>query len=257
MSDLLGRLISRAKGVSSTVEPILASRYEAPRAFDALPVLESGADGGLTSKVQNAPRASDQPREAVRESRQDLDSYEEPKPTRIQHDFNSDDRDGPVRRSVPALLRVHPPRTPRQPASPGPVEQAPSMPSAAEPPSLRGPAESRAIVETVVEERKPRTDFAPIATIAEDRLAPMENLPVMVRRADERTPHQPSHAATPARRAGATRPVEPEPVEVQVTIGHIEVRAAAPALAPPPRVARQGPGVSLDDYLRRRNGVAK
>jgi hypothetical protein len=219
----------------------------------------------LTSKVQNT-RASDQPREAVRESRQDLDSYEEPKPTRFQHNFNSDDRDEPARGNVPALLRVHPPRTPGQPASPGPFEQAPSMPGAAEPPSLRGaavppplrgPAESRAIIETVVEKRKPRTDFAPITTRAEDRVVPMENLPVTVRREDERAPHQPGHAATPARRAGATRPVEPEPVEVQVTIGHIEVRAAAPALAPPPRIARPGPGVSLDDYLRRRNGVAK
>ena len=42
------------------------------------------------------------------------------------------------------------------------------------------------------------------------------------------------------------------PVEVQVTIGHIEVRTA-PANAPAPQRRAPRPGVSLDDYLQRRN----
>ncbi|MBJ6762770.1 hypothetical protein JGU66_18555 [Myxococcaceae bacterium JPH2] len=45
----------------------------------------------------------------------------------------------------------------------------------------------------------------------------------------------------------------PAPV-VQVTIGRIEVRAAAPAASPKPPPSRGTPSLSLDEYLRRRNG---
>lgn len=46
------------------------------------------------------------------------------------------------------------------------------------------------------------------------------------------------------------------PPIVQVTIGRIEVRAVTPSAPPAPRApARpQGPALSLDEYLRRRNG---
>jgi hypothetical protein len=43
------------------------------------------------------------------------------------------------------------------------------------------------------------------------------------------------------------------PVEVQVTIGHIEVRTAPASLPAPARRAPRA-GVSLNEYLRRRNG---
>jgi hypothetical protein len=55
---------------------------------------------------------------------------------------------------------------------------------------------------------------------------------------------------------GAPRPIEVQPVDVHVTIGHIEVRTAAPP-TPVPRTARPRPGVSLDDYLRRRSGGSR
>jgi hypothetical protein len=44
----------------------------------------------------------------------------------------------------------------------------------------------------------------------------------------------------------------PEPT-IEVTIGRIEVRGAAPA-EPRRLSAKSSPGVSLDEYLRRRSG---
>jgi len=45
------------------------------------------------------------------------------------------------------------------------------------------------------------------------------------------------------------------PTEVHISIGHIEVRSAPPA--PAPRKPALRPRVTLDDYLRRRNGGAR
>jgi hypothetical protein len=44
------------------------------------------------------------------------------------------------------------------------------------------------------------------------------------------------------------------PAAINVTIGRIEIRAT-PAMSPPRRsAARAGPQLSLEDYLRSRNG---
>jgi hypothetical protein len=56
-----------------------------------------------------------------------------------------------------------------------------------------------------------------------------------------------------ARPFEAARPEPVPPVEVHVTIGHIEVRTA-PSSAPAPRRPAARPGLSLDAYLRRRDG---
>jgi hypothetical protein len=48
-------------------------------------------------------------------------------------------------------------------------------------------------------------------------------------------------------------PKRAQPVEVHVSIGHIEVRAAAPMTPSRPARVAPRPRVSLDDYLRRRN----
>ncbi len=41
---------------------------------------------------------------------------------------------------------------------------------------------------------------------------------------------------------------------IQVTIGRIEVRAITPPVAPPQRPRKPSPALSLDDYLKQRNG---
>jgi hypothetical protein len=50
-------------------------------------------------------------------------------------------------------------------------------------------------------------------------------------------------------------PVKPEPAVIRVTIGRIEVRATTPPTPIPQQRAKQSaPRLSLDDYLRSRNG---
>lgn len=45
-----------------------------------------------------------------------------------------------------------------------------------------------------------------------------------------------------------------EPAVIRVTIGRIEVRATTPPLPPAPRTRPPGPALTLDDYLKQRNG---
>ena len=45
-----------------------------------------------------------------------------------------------------------------------------------------------------------------------------------------------------------------EPAAIRVTIGRIEVRATTPPLPAAPRTRPQGPALTLDDYLKQRNG---
>jgi hypothetical protein len=90
------------------------------------------------------------------------------------------------------------------------------------------------------------------------------------RRPRNSTPAEPSHAfprelrpalAPPSlfveRRANApiaSGDLTPREPAIHVTIGRVEVRAVAPAPAARPRASRAVPTVSLDDYLRRREG---
>jgi hypothetical protein len=46
---------------------------------------------------------------------------------------------------------------------------------------------------------------------------------------------------------------KPEPI-IRVNIGRIEVRAATPPATPRSKRARAGPPLSLEDYLKQRNG---
>lgn len=45
-----------------------------------------------------------------------------------------------------------------------------------------------------------------------------------------------------------------EPAAIRVTIGRVEVRATTPPQPPAPRTRPPGPALTLDDYLKKRNG---
>jgi hypothetical protein len=89
-----------------------------------------------------------------------------------------------------------------------------------------------------------------------------ETPPRMLEPPVEPAPHDPVRTDAP-RLAGLARtdspqandrdPKRAQPVEVHVSIGHIEVRAAAPVTPPRPARVAPRPRVSLDDYLRRRD----
>jgi hypothetical protein len=59
-------------------------------------------------------------------------------------------------------------------------------------------------------------------------------------------------AATPA--VSLLQPSPKEPPAIHVTIGRVEVRAMMPAAQVKPPPERSAPKMSLDDYLRSRNG---
>lgn len=81
----------------------------------------------------------------------------------------------------------------------------------------------------------------------------------------ELLPASPRRAATPpvlvpprpvqplaTAKAEVKRESEPAPPTIQITIGRIEVRATAPAVAPTRNAGRQAPMLSLEDYLKSR-----
>jgi len=67
-----------------------------------------------------------------------------------------------------------------------------------------------------------------------------------VARADESNSHAKGAAKAP--------PAEPAAPVIRVTIGRVDVRAVSAPAPPPRRQAPTGPKLSLEEYLRSRNG---
>jgi hypothetical protein len=228
MNDLLSRLIGRATGAPSRVEPVLPSRYEPVGTPDWLAPFEQA-------------------------------ELNEPKPVagreaRVHQEMNARVPGESVQQADPERIVYEP--GPRQNVSP--VAEAPIVPPV--------PAASISMREdgiqlphrrpaTIVTEPEQRRSEPPTRVErAEVRAASAPSVPpssAMVKAArEESRPHSIPHASTPPH---ITRFEAAAPVEVQVTIGHIEVRiAGAAAAAPQPRISR--PTVSLENYLQRRNG---
>jgi hypothetical protein len=59
----------------------------------------------------------------------------------------------------------------------------------------------------------------------------------------------------PIRESVRQAPAKPEPPEIHISIGRIEVRATVGAPAPAPSRRPKEPLLGLDDYLKSRNGV--
>jgi hypothetical protein len=238
MSDLLGRLISRAKGATPGVEPILTSRYEVPVAFEPPPMAPEAREPRPPSSFSATDEdSSTRPAEVLTERPRRFSSPEESPEARPE-------------RNPATKVSVREDR----PAPPAHGASARGLQSWAHPVEERaepdhGEPEGR--IEVRVEENEARTLNPPSVT-REARAVPTENLPVMVRRDERRLPQSP-HSRPPVSRYEAS-----QPVEVQVTIGHIEVRSApAPPSVAAPKVARPRVAMSLDDYLQRRNGGSR
>jgi len=231
MSDLLDRLIRRATGAPSRVEPALPSAYESmgpsdsmvpvqqPQASESDPVVAPEARvNGETKKL--LPRA-----DVHQQVHSQRNAYE-PRPR----------EEGASVADAPALPRVQIALSPTREDGMQTRERKPTGMEEPEP-----------------QPREPATPGGRMKVHAASW--PSDSaLPAMVKtvRKESRSQSIP-HASTSPKIA---TPEAVAPVEVQVTIGHVEVRtAAAVPAAPPRRVAR--PSVSLEDYLRRRNGGAR
>jgi len=255
MSDLLSRIVARARGLASPVEPILASRFEPHVAFD---VPRNGEPGVLP--VSRA--AAELP---AQQSARPVDSTEltpaagtrapsaQPRPPR-----DPARRDVEREAEVPLeAIAVSETTTPKAHYD---LPTAWSRVEAETEETVTAPAIVRAVKPHVDEPHfEDATTYleVPVAVTLEEmetqpRPARTRPSPVKVVRPEIHIPQ-----AQPGPRMAEVHPEPARPIEVQVTIGHIEVRSAAVQQAPPAprRIAR--PSVSLDDYLRRRNGDAR
>ncbi|MDE2372537.1 MAG: hypothetical protein KGN16_26460, partial [Burkholderiales bacterium] len=139
---------------------------------------------------------------------------------------------------------AHRPLTPPLPA-PAPALHATAMPPRNEPPPpLRLPRLDATLVSA-----RPALPPPPraAADLSSTRATASPPAPATTRRAVH-----PAAAANAARNAPPPRPAPPPPIEV--TIGRVEIRAVAPPAAPARTQRTAGPRLSLDDYLRRRDG---
>jgi len=223
MSDLLSRMIARATRPVSRVEPILASRYESPVAIEAPLAVESMQQPAPRVLAERVPEFADREEEIT---------YSE----------------SPLANPAPKL-----------------EHNAASVENAQASRML-----SSLVPATVVEIDSPVAASLETASANDDpRSAPqavnlVQEVEVHAQRVEitslERAEIHNEIAAVKTetgkrRRAEVDEFSQPEPVEVHVTIGHIEVRAAPVPKAPVRRTAP--PRVSLDDYLKRRNGALR
>lgn len=220
MNDLLSRMLMRVTQ-PSPVEPVLPSRYERTGAFDSGEMferVESEREPGIESRAMTGRLTEQEDPEAL---------------------------------SVPARKMVR-----RRNAE---VEEGEKSSHAAE---LRGIEEGqrrRSLDEDVSRRETERRVAAEVVRhegplpVREERVPSVRE----VRIERERVAAFPENARL--RPLSPTRELAQEaarPTEVHVTIGHIEVRAAAaPAKAPARKAAP--PSVSLQEYLARRNGGSR
>lgn len=155
----------------------------------------------------------------------------------------------PARRNIPAELPPPPPTPIAARAAPDrtivETSQAPARTV------VQSPAAMPSIALTIVQSElvSSKVDEAPPGAIVTDRPPPpQEQLADRVAPSRPEAPFErPAENPRAAREAPASPPLAPQ---VQITIGRVEIRAAAPPAAPTPR----GPVMSLDDYLAKRAG---
>ena len=254
----MSRLIARAHGQLPALSPRLPGRFEPIR--DAEPYAfefagEPGDAAELPAATQPSPTA---PEMATAEfsagfRRPEISAREEPREPRPAGDVRPiEGRAANVTQAwTSASEDVHPPgaaASSRRTTSGSARFVATGAVEHAEPPKESG--QRRELETSIVSSAQPtapawealgeptRSGDAPDS----DRADP----PQVASRAIAATaPRPPSLRAAPEEDPAA------EPRVVHVTIGRVEVRAAAPALVKQPPVAAAKPRVSLDDYLAR------
>jgi hypothetical protein len=241
MSDVFSRTISRATGATSAVEPILTSRYEAP-ATTEIPSLDQPTEMESTPvvpprlpHVRRSGQVAQPETQHAAPARADVRAAEAPDPRRTPpvEEFEFGEATSTVSHTLPP--RAADANLPRLEA-----RDDQSLTLRAEDHAREGhEKESRGEGGDIQVRAVVKSDEVIRETLHHDRT-------VLVVRSG--TDPVRDHDMTTEASSGLSS----APAEVNVTIGAIEVRLAAPA-NPPSRKAAP-PRVSLDDYLRRRNG---
>lgn len=267
MADFLGRLVRRVWREMPTVQPYLPSLFAPgrPLAVDAVPALDvahtvvpppAAAPDGQAAHGARRPAAP--PLDAVPSSAMT------PVPVRVMVPLPQRDEAiaaaGPheARQASRQALRPAPSADAATggPARPHPGMTAPGLHAAVAPPRqpARVPEETPETLPSLGETPRvlPMAATASAAlTLPAPRVPPRVNTP---RPAPIRLQDGPVSAFGPRHEPPSATQLEgPEASIIRVTIGRIEVRAVLPP-APPPSRSRRVPAMSLDDYLRTRQG---
>jgi hypothetical protein len=225
MNDLLNRMITRVTRPVSQVEPVLASRYEPTAPLDIPVIPELSKPGGVRTRIESAPVAEDRDEDADRSR----DPSRAPEPPPFQAAFQERPEPCKVEKSsVEEIVDL---------ANAAAIENKPRTDLTLLPPQERYRREIEVHTEVI---KVQGVDASPGAIYPERPTVSFKSINNVPRT-------RAAHGV--AEKQGET------PLEVNVTIGHIEVRAAAPVKTPVRKTTP--PRVSLDDYLNRRNGGAR
>jgi hypothetical protein len=236
MSDFLGNLVARNLNRAAVLLPRLPSLYE--------PTLEAGGDAGIAvdEQVWIDPPSQQRPSPAGGPPRV------EPPPHAA------------APRIAPAPLSSSPSPSPDRPldrAAPVPFTE-PRHPEAVSTPrdGVPPPRPMRADVPAPAPPAPPAGEPAPPRPLRQVE----DGAPVPARRGDPVRTEPETRPMSPPRLVPTERePPRPEPdaepaPTIQVSIGRIEVRAVLAPAPRSPRVAPAAPRLSLEEYLRARNG---
>lgn len=244
MSDFLDRLAARVIGSEPAVAPRLRSLFEAPRQVpimpdvgqDEAPAQHRGVPSGVVAAAAALPASAIPPATPPESERSRIAPAERLVVPTTPAAASSRSRH---EASLPALA------APRQ----SPVIERPAAATQARQPQADPPAPVQPRQTRVAPDRQQATpplaggSLRPSSTPVFSTQAPAASAP----------PARAAHAATRPRlatRADSQREAAPDPV-VHVSIGRLEVRAAAAPVAAPRRRDAPRPS-SLDDYLRQR-----
>jgi hypothetical protein len=241
MSGYLVSLVERARGEGAALQPRVRARFEphgfeevsaesespAPRSSSAPPALDE-PHAPRTAHVRETPLSIDDDREIVREihattTRTEAAATELPSPAAIAAATSNAPE---VTSSAPRVTHLEStalPTTSVTNIEPDPVE-----------------IEQVRIEHSIV-----------TRDIERERVLPHPPLRVATTRSIERATHRDT---TRVVRLPHEEDAEPQPIHI--TIGRIDVRAIAPPAQsrPSPAAAKRNASLTLDDYLRRRDG---
>jgi len=278
MSDYLTRLIERSLGLPPQIEPLIAPIHGPSSQMLSEPVetsaaFESGPGAKIETSLQDTPPENPPPRSST--------SLPE---SRAEHRVErKDDRPDPIQ-SRPKV----PPHETFSASRPQPLEitgasaPAPTPTLSSWATSIVSKERNQIVVQPeVVSHVNPAT--AP--TVSSSQSSPKEPLGVHVSRPAPPASRLETSLPTPSAKLVKTKtvskdknqiviqpdlssPLKPpatpavsllqpspkEPPAIHVTIGRVEVRAMMPAAQVKPPPERSAPKMSLDDYLRSRNG---
>lgn len=266
MSDFLTHLVSRSITPVPSVQPRLASRFEAiaPAADAAF----NSSLGAEQLEATSAPQAVSQPTPQVNYPPQRPPSSA--KPPMASTDEPPSHRSELFQPVQPLAPQFPEPVVPREAISPQRPAPSGEPRTSAPPPFIPEPMEPPAIAalhtEIVVSENQREAYLqegrspAPPAMITVDRLIadpiPPIGTQVAIPRPDLPEPLLTPRQAAPSSvsRSAMSAPEVSTPPPIQVTIGRIEVRATAQAPASKPASAAAKPALSLEQYLQQRAG---